>query len=117
MKALVAYGNTVDDLRLTDIPVPEIGEDEVLVKVRAAGICGSDIHVYHGKHPYTKYPVTQGHEVSGEIVQVGSAVKGLEVGQKVVAITPTATAAKLLAIRRMTAASPSTYASLAQFCD
>ena len=35
------------------------------------GVCGSDIHVYHGKHPFTKYPVTQGHEVSGEITELG----------------------------------------------
>ena len=47
------------------------------------GICGSDIHVYHGKHPFTRYPVTQGHEVSGRIEAVGSGVEGLSVGQKV----------------------------------
>ena len=71
-------------IEFLDVPIPEIRDDQVLVKMMRLGICGSDIHVYHGKHPYTKYPVTQGHEVSGEIVQVGSAVKGLEVGQKVV---------------------------------
>ena len=43
-----------------EIPVPEITEDQVLVKIMRIGICGSDIHVYHGKHPFTKYPVTQG---------------------------------------------------------
>ena len=69
-------------IEFRDVPIPEIRDDQVLVKMMRLGICGSDIHVYHGKHPYTKYPVTQGHEVSGEIVQVGSAVKGLEVGQK-----------------------------------
>jgi len=50
-----------------EVPVPEVGDDQVLVKIMNIGICGSDIHVYHGKHPFTKYPVTQGHEVSGEI--------------------------------------------------
>lgn len=44
------------------------------------GICGSDIHVYHGEHPFTSYPITQGHEVSGEIVELGKNVEGLEVG-------------------------------------
>ena len=39
------------------------------------GVCGSDIHVYHGKHPYTDYPITQGHEVSGKIEKIGSNVK------------------------------------------
>ena len=49
-----------------EVPVPEVKDDQVLVKIMNIGICGSDIHVYHGKHPFTKYPVTQGHEVSGE---------------------------------------------------
>ena len=52
-----------------EIPVSEIGDGQVLVKIMDIGVCGSDIHVYHGKHPFTKYPVTQGHEVSGEIVK------------------------------------------------
>lgn len=65
------------------IPVPLPGSKLVLVRIMKIGICGSDIHVYHGKHPFTKYPVTQGHEVSGEIVQLGSEVNGLRVGQKV----------------------------------
>ena len=54
-----------------EVPVPEVKDDQVLVKIMNIGICGSDIHVYHGKHPFTKYPVTQGHEVSGEIAKVG----------------------------------------------
>ena len=66
-----------------EIPVPEIGDGQVLVKIMDIGVCGSDIHVYHGKHPFTKYPVTQGHEVSGEIVKCGANVEGLAVGQKV----------------------------------
>ena len=45
-----------------EVPVPEVGDDQVLVKIMNIGICGSDIHVYHGKHPFTKYPVTQGHD-------------------------------------------------------
>ena len=66
-----------------EIPVPEITEDQVLVKIMRIGICGSDIHVYHGKHPFTKYPVTQGHEVSGEIVKIGDKVTQFHVGQKI----------------------------------
>ncbi len=65
------------------IDIPDLGEDKVLVKIKYIGVCGSDIHVYHGKHPFTKYPVTQGHEVSGEIVAIGSNVKSFRVGQKV----------------------------------
>ncbi len=65
------------------IPVPEPGPDQVLVRIKNIGVCGSDIHVWHGTHPYTSYPVTQGHEVSGEIVKLGEYVKEFEVGQKV----------------------------------
>lgn len=67
--------------READIQKP--GPDQVLVKIKKIGICGSDIHVYHGTHPYTSYPVTQGHEVSGQIVELGEYVKEFSVGQKV----------------------------------
>lgn len=70
-------------IEFQEVMVPKTGEDQVLVKVRNIGICGSDIHVYHGKHPFTSYPVTQGHEVSGEIVELGEHVTGFYVGQKV----------------------------------
>ena len=66
-----------------EVPVPVILENEVLIKIMYIGICGSDIHVYHGEHPFTSYPVTQGHEVSGEIVEVGKNVTTFKVGQKV----------------------------------
>jgi len=71
------------EIEFREIEIPEINADQVLLKVMKIGICGSDIHVYHGKHPFTKYPVTQGHEVSCEIVKVGENVNGLRVGQKV----------------------------------
>lgn len=66
-----------------EVPVPEPGEGQVLVKIKRIGICGSDIHVYHGTHPYTSYPVTQGHEVSGKIVKTGAGVKDLHAGDRV----------------------------------
>jgi L-iditol 2-dehydrogenase len=69
------------EFRNIDKPVPK--ENEVVIKIMSIGICGSDMHVYHGKHPFTKYPVTQGHEVSGQIVEVGEKVSNLFVGQKV----------------------------------
>ena len=69
------------EFREVDIPRPEKGQ--VLVKIKEIGVCGSDIHVYHGEHPFTKYPITQGHEVSGEIVELGGGVEGLLPGQKV----------------------------------
>ena len=66
-----------------EVPVPEVKADQVLVKIMNIGICGSDIHVYHGEHPFTSYPVTQGHEVSGEIVELGADVKEFYVGQRI----------------------------------
>lgn len=66
-----------------EVPTPKPQPGEVLVKIQKIGVCGSDIHVYHGEHPFTKYPVTQGHEVSGEIVALGEGVAGFALGQKV----------------------------------
>ena len=65
------------------IPVPQTQPGQILVRIQMIGICGSDIHVYHGEHPFTSYPITQGHEVSGEIVALGQGVEGFAVGQKV----------------------------------
>lgn len=65
------------------VPVAAPEQDEVTIKIHMIGICGSDIHVYHGKHPFTPYPVTQGHEVSGEVAAFGANVTDLQIGQKV----------------------------------
>jgi len=70
-------------ITFNEVAVPEMKESEVLIKIMRIGVCGSDIHVYHGKHPYTKYPVVQGHEVSGEIAKVGKNVTNVVVGDKV----------------------------------
>jgi len=70
-------------IEFRDVPVPQVREDQVLVKIFRIGICGSDIHVYHGKHPYTSYPVVQGHEVAGEIVEKGARARGFSVGDRV----------------------------------
>lgn len=65
------------------IAIPTPGPDQVLVKIMKIGVCGSDIHVFHGTHPFTSYPVTQGHELSAKIVELGSNVTGFTPGQKV----------------------------------
>lgn len=66
-----------------DIEIPEPKEGEVLIKMKRIGICGSDIHVYYGEHSGTGYPVTQGHEVSGQICKLGEGCEEFHVGQKV----------------------------------
>lgn len=70
-------------IKFIDVSIPEIKDDQVLVKIHKIGICGSDIHVFHGKHPYTTYPVVQGHEVSGIIEKLGTDVTEFKIGDKV----------------------------------
>lgn len=78
-QVMTAPGNI--EFREIETPTPKVGE--VLVKIMEIGVCGSDIHVWHGKHPFTSYPVTQGHEVSGEVAALGEGVTGFIIGQKV----------------------------------
>ncbi|WEK54731.1 MAG: alcohol dehydrogenase catalytic domain-containing protein [Candidatus Cohnella colombiensis] len=66
-----------------EVDLPELSDQDVLIKVKVAGICGSDLHTYKGLHPFRKPPVIIGHEVSGEVVQVGSAVKNIKPGDRV----------------------------------
>ncbi len=70
-------------IELREVPVPEMAAGQVLVRMKRIGVCGSDIHVYHGKHPLTPYPVVQGHEVSGVVERVGAEVRGLAAGDQV----------------------------------
>ena len=56
------------------VPEPVPGAGQVLLRIRRIGVCGSDIHVFHGKHPFTSYPVVQGHEYSGTVEAVGPGV-------------------------------------------
>ncbi len=71
-------------IEFTEIDRPQAKPGEVVIQVKRIGVCGSDIHVYHGLHPYTSYPVVQGHEVSGVIADVGEGVSGFEPGDLVV---------------------------------
>jgi len=74
-----------------EVPVPSVGADEVLVKVHAAAICGTDIHMYqwndwakaNGEKVYSKLPRILGHEFSGEIVAKGENVKNVDIGVRV----------------------------------
>ena len=66
-----------------DTPVPEIGDDEVLIQMKRVGVCGSDIQIYHGKHKYMTFPVVQGHEGAGVVTKVGGKVSGFKEGDKV----------------------------------
>ena len=70
-------------LEMQDVPIPRCGERDVLVRVRAAGICHSDAHYRAGKSPVRPLPMTLGHEVAGVVEQVGKAVTRLEPGDRV----------------------------------
>jgi L-iditol 2-dehydrogenase len=70
-------------IKFLQVEKPVIRDNEVLMQTKRIGVCGSDIHVFHGKHPYTSYPVVQGHEVSGIVAEVGQAVEGIAVGDKI----------------------------------
>ena len=73
------------EIQFKEIAKPFVRPDEVLIQVKRIGVCGSDIHVWHGLHPYTNYPVVQGHEVSGLVASAGDNVKGqFSIGDKVV---------------------------------
>jgi L-iditol 2-dehydrogenase len=81
MKALLL--TDYKSLSVTDMPMPEIGEDEVLVRVRACGICGSDIHGYDGSTGRRIPPLIMGHEAAGVIERAGSAVTKFRAGDRV----------------------------------
>ena len=70
-------------IEFRDVPVPVPGPGEVLIRMKRIGVCGSDIHVWHGKHALTPYPVVQGHEVSGVIERLGAGVRGFAPGDRV----------------------------------
>jgi D-arabinitol dehydrogenase (NADP+) len=63
---------------------PEVGEDDVLIKVRSAGICGTDLHIFKGEYEAI-YPLIPGHEFSGEVVAVGANVRNFKLGDRVTA--------------------------------
>lgn len=86
MKAARFYGGK--DIRLEILPDPVPEQDEVLVQVAATGICGSDLHGYHAENPKQLTPRTAGHELTGEVVALGSENVKHKVGARV-AIEPT----------------------------
>lgn len=74
-----------DKISIKQIPIPEINDDEVLIKVKYTGICGTDWSIYKGMYSADKLPMVAGHEFSGDIVKIGNKAKGLKVGDRVTA--------------------------------
>ena len=78
MKAIVI--ETPNKIEIKEIPMPEVKENEALLKVKCVGICGADVASYTGNQPFTTYPRIPGHEFSAEIVEIPENDKGLKVG-------------------------------------
>jgi L-gulonate 5-dehydrogenase len=82
MKAALFTGP--HQLTITDLERPRPGPGEVGVRVAASGICAGDMYIYLGKNPYAQYPLVGGHEIAGQIAELGAGVTGLEIGARVV---------------------------------
>lgn len=86
MKALLKKTVGLEGVVLEDIKEPYTGENEIKVKVHAAGICGTDLHIIHDEYPCNT-PVVMGHEYSGTVVEVGENVDFFQVDDRVVSLT------------------------------
>ena len=81
MKAAVLEG--IDQLVVKEVPDYKVGLGEVLVRVKTCAVCGSDLRIMHSGNPRVKYPQIVGHEIAGEVVEVGAGVERLGVGDRV----------------------------------
>ncbi|MDR0382707.1 MAG: zinc-binding alcohol dehydrogenase family protein [Spirochaetaceae bacterium] len=87
-------------LKLAEREMPGIkNADDVLIKVKRVGICGSDIHIYHGKNPFAVYPRVWGHEFVGEVAETGLGAKSVKAGDRVV-VEPITSCGKCYACRQ-----------------
>lgn len=86
MKAIVKFAKGYGNLEIREIPKPQIKENDVLIEIKAAGVCGSDLQHYEvGDH--LTIPVVLGHEFSGVVAEIGSGVRGWNLGDRVVSET------------------------------
>lgn len=83
MKANYFVGNRQFELK--ELEIPSLGDDDILIRNEACGVCGSDVHSYYGEATSTscKIPVVLGHELSGQVVEIGKQVTNVKVGDKV----------------------------------
>jgi len=82
MKAFRFYEPEVP-WKLEEIPTPTIGDEDVLVKIKASGICGTDLHYKHGRMEPGKIPITLGHEIAGIVEEIGNQVSDVKLGERV----------------------------------
>ena len=84
MKQAIMLAPGAIEFRSVEQP-KELADNEVLLNIKRIGICGSDIHVFHGEHPATPYPIIQGHEYSAVVEAVGKSVTSAKVGMRATA--------------------------------
>jgi L-iditol 2-dehydrogenase len=88
MIGLVNYAKEPYSVELRELSIPEIGDEDILLKVQAVAVCGSDLHQYAGNHSWpVNYPVVLGHEFAGSVAKLGSRVKGFTEGDRVASET------------------------------
>jgi L-iditol 2-dehydrogenase len=88
MNGIVQYDLKPHSVELRELPIPEIGEEEVLLQVGAVSVCGSDVHQYHGTQSWpVRTPVVLGHEFGGVVARTGGRVRGFKEGDRVVSET------------------------------
>lgn len=102
MKAIIAQAHGAQQVTFGERPTPrDPGPGQVILKIGAVGVCGSDLHIYHGTESFPmRYPVALGHEMTGEVVAVGPGVSGLAVGERVVSETAYAVCGTCLLCRQ-----------------
>ncbi|MBS4208235.1 zinc-binding dehydrogenase [Bacillus sp. FJAT-50079] len=89
MKAVINFEEGKGKVALQEVPIPKIGPKDILLKVQAVGVCGSDLHMYHNIQGFAvNRPVILGHEFSGIIAEVGEDITLFRQGDKVVSETP-----------------------------
>ena len=85
MKAAIL--EKIEDLKIKDMPIPKPSGNELLIKVKACAVCGTDVKVYHSGHKNIEFPRITGHELSGEIIEAGKNVRNYEKGMRI-AVAP-----------------------------
>ncbi|WP_186796066.1 alcohol dehydrogenase catalytic domain-containing protein, partial [Salmonella enterica] len=80
MKTLIC--NNPGNIEYIERDIPHLKEDEVLLKIKAVGICGTDIHAFAGRQPFFAYPRVLGHEICGVVEMLGKSCGRAKVGQR-----------------------------------
>ena len=113
MRAILC--ETPGTLRLVERPRPEPRPGEVIVRIRRMGVCGTDLHIFQGEHPYLDYPRVMGHELAGEIAAAGNG-SGLPEGTPVY-VMPYLTCGSCVACRQGKTNCCTTLQCLGVHCD